>query len=261
MVHVTEWGSRHGCTLEAGLRRYRAQELIAESRVDLNTAMQVVRIDDAQWSCTIEAQRLDGQRSSLDLTLTLELTEGVATEYALALEFMFDHWSKDNYVLMPGAPYNGNRFDVRAMPNPPFPTSRDHVTVDGSVTIDVPRLSSGPGPSSIALLAGALLHSVIGGQADAVPSLLSDRLREFGERRGDSQLARSLGGEFVVATAKILQEREPGDDHLRRCGQCVTRASVVSRCLSRPWSASIRLLAYCSTWCQAAGTSSSRTRG
>jgi hypothetical protein len=34
-----------------------------------------------------------------------------------------------------------------------------------------------------------------------------------------------------------------------------------SRCLRRLWSASIRLLAYCSTWCQAAGTSSSRTRG
>ncbi len=163
MVHITEWGSRHGCTLEVGLRRYRAQELIAESRVDLDTAMQVVRTDDGQWSCTIEAQRLDGQRSSFDVTLTFELTKGKATEYALALEFVFDRWSKDNYILMPGAAYNGNRFDVCAMPYPPLPTSRDLGNVDGSITItDVPRLSSGPGHSSIALLAGDLATPAIG---------------------------------------------------------------------------------------------------
>jgi hypothetical protein len=32
----------------------------------------------------------------------------------------------------------------------------------------------------------ALLHSPIGGQADALPNRLSDRLRELGERGGDS---------------------------------------------------------------------------
>ena len=44
--------------------------------------------------------------------------------------------------------------------------------------------------------------------------MVSDRLGEFGECRSDSQLARSLGGECVVATAKILQDREPADDYL-----------------------------------------------
>ena len=42
----------------------------------------------------------------------------------------------------------------------------------------------------------------------------SDRLREFGERRGDPQCTGKFGGEFVVAAAQVLHEREPGDDHL-----------------------------------------------
>ena len=42
-------------------------------------------------------------------------------------------------------------------------------------------------PSSNAIAEiGALLHSPIGGQADAPPNRLSDRLGEVGERDGDS---------------------------------------------------------------------------
>jgi hypothetical protein len=47
----------------------------------------------------------------------------------------------------------------------------------------------------------ALLRCLIGGQADALPNQMSDRLGEFGERRGDAQRAWDFGGEFVVAAA------------------------------------------------------------
>ena len=57
-----------------------------------------------------------------------------------------------------------------------------------------------------------LLLCLIGGQADAVTDRVSDRLGEFGERDGGLQRARSLGGEFVVAASKVLQERQPGDE-------------------------------------------------
>ena len=46
-------------------------------------------------------------------------------------------------------------------------------------------------------------------------SLRSDRLGEFDERRGDSQLGHGVESEFVVAAVKVLQEGVPGDDHLR----------------------------------------------
>ena len=49
---------------------------------------------------------------------------------------------------------------------------------------------------------------------DARASCVSDRLGEFGERGGDSQRAGRFGGEFVVAAAEVLHEREPGDDDL-----------------------------------------------
>ena len=41
------------------------------------------------------------------------------------------------------------------------------------------------------------------------PTSISDRLGELSERGGDSQLARSLGGEIVVTPAKILLNARP----------------------------------------------------
>jgi hypothetical protein len=58
----------------------------------------------------------------------------------------------------------------------------------------------------------ALLHSLIDGLADALPNRLSDRLSEFGEGSGDSLRARGFGTDFLVASADVLHEGEPGDD-------------------------------------------------
>jgi hypothetical protein len=82
-----------------------------------------------------------------------------------------------------------------------------------------------------------------------------------------------FGGEFVVAAAEVLHEREAGDDDRSgavgaKHAQAVRFRQVVgcqlpigpSRCLSRLWSASIRLYARLSTWCQAAGTWGSQLR-
>ena len=70
---------------------------------------------------------------------------------------------------------------------------------------------------------------------------------------------RCVDGEFVVATAEVLIEGvidgETAADPRRfrpRIGRILA--------LSRPWSASIRLFAYCSVTCTAAGTNSSYTR-
>ena len=54
-----------------------------------------------------------------------------------------------------------------------------------------------------------MLCCLIGGQAEAVQSLVSDRRRQLGERCGDSERAWCFGGEFVVAAAKVLHDASP----------------------------------------------------
>lgn len=42
----------------------------------------------------------------------------------------------------------------------------------------------------------------------------SDRQRELGERGGDRKCWVDVDCQFVVASAEILDERQPGDDNL-----------------------------------------------
>jgi hypothetical protein len=51
-------------------------------------------------------------------------------------------------------------------------------------------------------------------------------LGEFGERGSDPQVPDSFDSEFVVAVAKVLYERESGDDDRSGAVRCVARASV-----------------------------------
>ena len=44
----------------------------------------------------------------------------------------------------------------------------------------------------------------------------SDRLGEFGERRGDPQCRAGVDSEFEVAAAQILEKGVASDHHLRR---------------------------------------------
>lgn len=75
-------------------------------------------------------------------------------------EFVFTNWTTDNYVLMPAAAYNGNRFrsvdgyrpEVVTDPSPNMP-----VTIS-----NVHRLNVGPGPSRIALKGGDYSTPAVG---------------------------------------------------------------------------------------------------
>jgi Aldehyde dehydrogenase family len=75
---------------------------------------------------------------------------------------------------------------------------------------------------------------------DAVPSLLSDRMGEFGGCGCETQRAWCIDGEFVVAATRVLHERQPSDDHLSRPVGAQPPRIGRRWCLKRLWSASIR---------------------
>lgn len=63
--------------------------------------------------------------------------------------------------------------------------------------------------------ARALLHLPIRGRVGVRVAGLSDGGGELVERCGDTESARGVEAEFVVAAAKVLHERVSGDDCLR----------------------------------------------
>lgn len=66
-------------------------------------------LPQSKWELAQQVKEVPGAGDARDVTLTLSLKEGQAEASGLAAAFDFSDWSKDNYVLIPGAVYNGNR--------------------------------------------------------------------------------------------------------------------------------------------------------
>lgn len=82
-------------------------------------------------------------------TLRAHITGGSACQAAFGLCFEDDAWTTDNFVLIPGAVYAGNRFHARQYKYSP-PASGPRPGEKGPLHIgDLPRLSLEPGPSHL----------------------------------------------------------------------------------------------------------------
>lgn len=57
----------------------------------------------------LAVNQVKGQKDALDLTLTFGLEKGEKIASGVAIAFDFFDWKKENYVLIPGSVYNGNR--------------------------------------------------------------------------------------------------------------------------------------------------------
>lgn len=132
--------------------RYSGSQL-AVSRSPRNGELQA---EGAGWHCDLKTDPVSGEPDALDMTLGFRLSEGSATNAGVAAAFDFAPWSRENYVLVPAAVYNGNRFRVvNSGYCAPFPKS-DCYDRNLALTIsDSPRLSRARGvPSKIEMLTG-----------------------------------------------------------------------------------------------------------
>lgn len=99
----------------------------------------------ASVTCTLASAAVSDREDALDLTVTLAVESGETAEATLAAEIQFSGWSADNYVLVPGSIYAGNRFKSLPVPYPPIYENDEDIGPDMPVTVtDIPRLSLEP---------------------------------------------------------------------------------------------------------------------
>ena len=92
-----------------------------------------------------------------DMIFELVCTKGSIANASVAVNVNFDGWSKDNFVMVPAALYNGNRYPWRRIRySPKLMDPRDIGPDKGIILSDVPRLNRGRGPSRVQLRSGAM---------------------------------------------------------------------------------------------------------
>jgi hypothetical protein len=153
-------------TLRARFLRYEGSHLVGSVDVALDPRRPArAELGGALWSCAMRASRVRGHADATDLLLTFKLVKGTATGAGVGAAVIFDRWSNDNYVLLPGACYGGNRFESRHIAYPPLLTEPADIGPNVPTIIsDVPRLNVRAGASRIQLLAGDLATPAVGVQ-------------------------------------------------------------------------------------------------
>lgn len=98
-----------------------------------------------------------------DVEVTFKCVRGTFSRGALAVELNLAGWSPQNYVLLPAAACNGNRFLARKIPYSPKLYYAQDIGPDKPIIItDVPRLNLGEGVSRIQERSGSLSVPCIG---------------------------------------------------------------------------------------------------
>ncbi|MCX6929240.1 MAG: hypothetical protein NT154_39380, partial [Verrucomicrobia bacterium] len=115
-----------------------------------------LKTQESVWHCDLRTKKVAGEPDAMDVSLALKLMAGAAQPAGVAAAFDFTRWHRDNYVLVPAAVYNGNRFRVvntgYGAHNPQSDYYNKHMSLLFS---DSPRLSCTSGvPAKIEMLTG-----------------------------------------------------------------------------------------------------------
>ena len=116
--------------------------------------------EEEVWKNITEVK--DQNNNETEVQYTFELAKGMAKSAGVAVAFSFNEWSPDNYIIMPSALYNGNRFDVLPYPYNPLFKRKDYDINKPTTITDVPRLNKHKGESKAEFTTGDLSTPAIG---------------------------------------------------------------------------------------------------
>ncbi|MBT9187615.1 hypothetical protein [Zobellia russellii] len=115
-----------------------------------------LNFQESSWVRKIDTVGIDKESGTIDLKISLSCVSGQVSQSSIGLVFQIDDWHDSNYVLMPGALYNGNKYDYRRIRySPKLMDPRDIAPEVPIIITDVPRLNKYEGVSEVQLRSGA----------------------------------------------------------------------------------------------------------
>ncbi|WP_152393836.1 glycoside hydrolase family protein [Paenibacillus guangzhouensis] len=153
------------CTITLKLTQFDEAEPIRSASCEFgeSSVEQELVLGESIWHVHYTRQSVASNEDAIDGEATFKVDKGSVSNANVSVGLKLDRWSQDNYLFMPAAAYNGNRFRVSEQQYPPMLEREEEISVDIPTTItDVPRLSLEPGPSIIELRTGDLATPAVG---------------------------------------------------------------------------------------------------
>jgi len=121
------------------------------------TAISRQSLCGSEWKVIKTVHPVQGRKGSMECSVTFLCSAGNLKQGSVAVDIDFAHWSTNNYVLLPAAAYNGNRYDSRRLRYSPKLHDIKDIGPDVPIIInDVPRLDNERGVSRIQERSGSM---------------------------------------------------------------------------------------------------------
>jgi hypothetical protein len=198
--------------VEARLARYDGNLLIEDAAAAVSqSARLLMKLAGCEWACYCTVASVPERPDATDFVLNFKVVQGSPQNHSIGVRVRLEHWSVDNYVLIPAALYNGNRFESRPLSYPPLLTDPKDIGPNvPTIITDVPRLNISGGPSKVQLIAGDMATPAIGFYAPKTKQgywLLTEQRTSLGDTGLSMEERPNRDRAYITLTAPHVREK------------------------------------------------------
>ena len=153
------------CSIYARINQYDSERynlLFNRKRVKINQDNPIFEFQSSKW-IIVKRVRKSEKSKCFEVEIKFKCLKGTLENASFSIDFDFSNWSKENYVLLPSAVYNGNRYEAVQMDYSPFFNNLSQMGINKPQIIsDQPRLNFREGYSRIQERSGSMSLPSIG---------------------------------------------------------------------------------------------------
>jgi hypothetical protein len=223
---MNDWLAFNGAFPVARLNQYdhdRFNLSVNQAKISLTDSPGEIELSGSKWVVSMDCLPL--AEDAYHCEVLFKCVSGVLSEGSVSVDLDFSEWSVNNYVLMPAAAYDGNRFPSRRIPYSPKLWFVDDIGPDEPIIVtDIPKLNEGNGPSRIQERSGSMALPSIGFRSSSTGRgiwLVTDQgnaLGDYGigieENRERDKATLSITSPLVreLHSYRICDMRNPSED-------------------------------------------------
>ena len=169
-VSITQWLANNNGKLSARINQYDKDQynlLINQNKFALTNGKQQEQFQHSSWKVSTSAKLVADKKEAVDYTVTFHCVSGNVDAASVSVDIDWNNWSEKNYVLLPAAAYNGNRYDWRRLRYSPKLYEVQDIGIDKPIILtDVPKLNGNGTVSRIQERSGDMATPSIGFSSD-----------------------------------------------------------------------------------------------
>jgi hypothetical protein len=198
-----------GCINQYDSERYNL--LTNQLKFDLTNSKLQKTFLQSNWEIQTISKIVPGKTNATDYTVTFICKKGILKQSSVSIDIVYSKWSEKNYVLLPAAAYNGNRFAWRRLRYSPKLHDIKDIGPDKPIIInDVPKLSENGGVSRIQERSGSMSTPSVGYYSDSLHHavwMLTEQGNSLGDYGINVEESRNRKKATISITSPVVREQ------------------------------------------------------